>query len=113
MGWAVLSLTTELNAMTNKTRILHIISDTNTLSLEFRINAYVNIITFFMRILVVAWINIEFILYFVNEPCVFYGVYSIGILIVNIWNLTVIRTLFVKDILQRSQKSIEHNKKRM
>ena len=38
IGWAVLSLTTELNAVTNKTRILHIISDTNTLSLEYRIS---------------------------------------------------------------------------
>ena len=99
--------------MTNKTRILHIISDTNTLSLEYRINAYVNIVTFFMRILVVAWINIEFILHFVNEPCGFYGVYSISILFVNIWNLTVIKTLFVKDILPGNQKSIEHDKKRM
>ena len=104
IGFAVLTLVTELNAVTNKTRILHIISDTNTLSLEYRINAYVNIVTFFMRILVIFWMNNQSILYFVDEPCVFYGVCSIGILFVNMWNLTVFKTLFIRDILQKPKE---------
>ena len=104
IGFAVLTLVTELNAVTNKTRILHIISDTNTLSLEYKINAYVNIVTFFMRILVIFWMNNQSILYFVDEPCVFYGVCSIGILFVNMWNLTVFKTLFIRDILQKPKE---------
>ena len=41
IGFAVLTLVTELNAVTNKTRILHVISDTNTMSVEYRTNAII------------------------------------------------------------------------
>ena len=104
IGFAVLTLVTELNAVTNKTRILHIISDANTLSLEYKINSYVNILTFFMRILIIFWMNNQSILYFVDEPCIFFGVCSIGILFVNMWNLTVFKTLFIRDILQKPKE---------
>merc|ERR1712215_317892 len=57
IGFAVLSLVTEINAVFNKTRILHIIINTPRDSIEYIWNAYLNIFTFFIRILVIVWMN--------------------------------------------------------
>ena len=104
IGFAVLTLVTELNAVTNKTRILHIVTLTSTRSLQYRINAVVNIVTFFARILIIFWMNNQSLLYFVQEPSLFLAVCSAGILFVNMWNLTVFKTLFVRDILQKPKE---------
>ena len=105
IGFAVLTLVTELNAVTNKTRILHIISHTDNNSLEFIINSYVNILTFFIRILVIFWMNNQAFQYFSEEPCVFFACCSLGLLFVNMWNLSVFKTLVVKDVI-RKQKPV-------
>ena len=103
IGFAVLTLVTELNAVTNKTRILHIISDTDTMSVKYRTNAITNIFTFFIRILIIFWMNNQSFLYFMQEPTVFFGCCSLGLMFVNLWNLQVFKTLIVKDILVKSK----------
>merc|ERR1712227_340619 len=105
IGFAVLTLVTELNAVTNKTRILHVISDINTMSVEYRTNAITNIVTFFIRIMIIFWMNNQSFLYFIEEPSVFFGCCSIGLMFVNLWNLQVFKTLFVKDILMKPKTS--------
>merc|ERR1712183_318995 len=103
IGFAVLTLVTELNAVTNKTRILHIISHTDNNSLEFIINSYVNILTFFIRILVIFWMNNQAFQYFSEDPCVFFACCSLGLLFVNMWNLSVFKTLVVKDVIRKQK----------
>ena len=103
IGFAVLTLVTELNAVTNKTRILHIISQTDNNSLEFIINSYVNILTFFIRILVIFWMNNQAFQYFSEDPCVFFACCSLGLLFVNMWNLSVFKTLIVKDVIRKQK----------
>ena len=103
IGFAVLTLVTELNAVTNKTRILHIISQKDNNSLEFIINSYVNILTFFMRILVIFWMNNQAFQYFSEDPCVFFACCSLGLLFVNMWNLSVFKTLIVKDVIRKQK----------
>jgi len=101
IGFAVLTLVTELNAVTNKTRSLHVISNCDITSLKYKINAYINFVTFFIRILVIFWMNDESIHFFVQEPSLFGGCCTLSLLFVNMWNLTVFKTLFVRDILQK------------
>merc|ERR1712215_379422 len=64
IGFAVLSLVTEINAVFNKTRILHIITNTPKDSTEYILNAYFNIFTFFIRILIIVWMNNQCFLYY-------------------------------------------------
>ena len=101
LGFAVLTLITELNAVTNKTRILHIITDTSKLSLEYKINSYTNVFTFFIRILIIFWMNQQSFVYFMETPCIFFGCSAAGLLFVNMWNLIVFRTIIFKDILNK------------
>ena len=104
VGFAVLTLITELNAVTNKTRILHIIGQKDTGSLQFIINSYVNIFTFFIRILIIFWMNNQAFQYFSQDPCLFFACCSLGLLFVNMWNLLVFKTLVVKDIFRKKKK---------
>jgi len=57
IGFAVLSLVTEINAVFNKTRILHIITGIDSESETYKRNALVNVFTFFIRILIIGWMN--------------------------------------------------------
>lgn len=103
IGFAVLTLVTELNAVTNKTRILHIISQKDNDSLEYQVNSYVNIFTFFIRILIIFWMNNQAFQYFSEDPCIFFGCCSLGLLFVNMWNLSVFKTLVNKDIIRKKK----------
>merc|ERR1711936_695050 len=105
VGFAVLSLVTEVNAVFNKTRILHIITSTDHSSLKYKINALLNIFTFFIRILIIGWMNNQCFLYLDVLPLPFLLSCAAGILIVNIWNLSVFRTLVQKDILGKQKQS--------
>merc|ERR1712236_136799 len=102
IGFAVLSLVTEINAVFNKTRILHIITNTPKDSIEFIWNAYLNIFTFFIRILIIVWMNNQCFLYYGVLPLPFLLSCSAGLLIVNIWNLSVFRQLVQKDVFRKS-----------
>merc|ERR1711936_163536 len=105
VGFAVLSLVTEVNAVFNKTRILHILTSTDHSSLEYKINALLNIFTFFIRILIIGWMNNQRFLYLRVLPLPFLLSCAAGLLIVNIWNLSVFRTLVHKDILGKHKTS--------
>merc|ERR1719228_608805 len=99
IGFAVLSLVTEVNAVFNKTRILHLITGVDQGSLEFTRNAKLNIITFFIRILIIGWMNNQCFLYLGVLPLSFLIPCTLGLGIVNIWNLSVFKTLLQKDVL--------------
>ena len=103
LGFAVITLVTELNAVTNKTRILHIISQKDSDSWEYQLNAYVNICTFFIRILIIFWMNNQAFQYFSKDPCIFFGCCSVGLLFVNMWNLSVFKVLVDKDIIRNKK----------
>ena len=99
VGFAVLSLVTEVNAVFNKTRIIHIITGTAHDSVEYIRNAQLNIFTFFIRILIIGWMNNQCFLYLGVLPLPFLMSCGAGLFIVNIWNLSVFRTLIQKDII--------------
>merc|ERR1711936_899908 len=105
IGFAVLSLVTEINAVLNKTRILHIITNTPKDSIEYIWNAYLNIFTFFIRILIIVWMNNQCFLYYGVLPLPFLLSCSAGLLIVNIWNLSVFRQLVQKDVFRKVKSS--------
>jgi len=105
LGFAVLSLVTEVNAVFNKTRILHIITSTDPESLEYKRNAVVNIVTFFIRILIIGWMNNQCFLYIGVLPLSFLIPCTLGLGIVNIWNLSVFKTLIKKDIIGKQKSS--------
>ena len=98
IGFAVLSLVTELNAVFNKTRILHIINGIDKGSLEYRMIAILNILTFTIRILIIGWMNNKCFSYVNILPHSFLVPCIIGLSIVNVWNFSVFRTLMKKDI---------------
>merc|ERR1711970_1354489 len=105
IGFAVLSLVTEINAVFNKTRILHIITNTPKDSIEYIWNAYLNIFTFFIRILIIVWMNNQCFLYYGVLPLPFLLPCSAGLLIVNLWNLSVFRQLVQKDVFRKVKSS--------
>jgi len=105
VGFAVLSLVTEVNAVFNKTRILHIITSTDKNSLEYVRNALLNVFTFFIRVLIIGWMNNQCFLYLGVLPLPFLLSCGVGLLIINIWNLSVFRTLIQKDILGKHKAS--------
>ena len=105
IGFAVLSLVTELNAVFNKTRILHLITNTDQRSEEFTRNAKMNIITFFIRIIIIGWMNNQCFLYIGVLPLSFLIPCTLGLGIVNIWNLSVFKTLLLKDVLGHHKKN--------
>ena len=105
IGFAVLSLVTELNAVFNKTRILHIITETQQSSVEFSRNAKLNIVTFFIRILIIGWMNNQCFLYLGVLPLSFLIPCTVGLGIVNIWNLSVFKTLLQKDFFRKHKNN--------
>ena len=105
VGFAVLSLVTEVNAVFNKTRILHIITATDHGSMEYIRNAWINIFTFFIRILIIGWMNNQCFFYIGVLPLSFLIPCTVGLGIVNIWNLSVFKTLIQKDVLGKHKAS--------
>ena len=103
IGFAVLSLVTEVNAVFNKTRILHLITGTDQTSSEFTRNAKLNIFTFFIRILIIGWMNNQCFLYLGVLPLSFLIPCTVGLGIVNIWNLSVFKTLLKKDLFSKNK----------
>ena len=101
IGFAVLSLVTEINAVFNKTRILHIITGIASDSDTYKRNALVNVITFFIRILIIGWMNNQCFFYLDVLPLSFLAPCIVGLGIVNVWNLSVFKTLLKKDILSK------------
>ena len=99
VGFAVLSLVTEVNAVFNKTRILHLITAIDQGSMEYIRNARMNILTFFIRILIIGWMNNQCFFYLGILPLSFLLPCTLGLGIVNLWNLSVFKTLLQKDIL--------------
>merc|ERR1712215_670967 len=105
IGFAVLSLVTEINAVFNKTRILHIITNTPKDSIEYLNTAYLNIFTFFIRMLIIVWMNNQCFLYYGVLPLPFLLSCGVGLLIVNLWNMSVFRQLVQKDVFRKSKSS--------
>ena len=105
VGFAVLSLVTEINAVFNKTRIIHLITGRAHDSVEYIRNALLNIFTFFIRILIIGWMNNQCFLYMDVVPLPFLLSCGAGLLIVNIWNLSVFKTLIKKDIIGKHKAS--------
>jgi len=101
IGFAVLSLVTEINAVFNKTRILHIITGIASDSDTYKRNAVVNVVTFFIRILIIGWMNNQCFLYLDVLPLSFLAPCIVGLGIVNVWNFSVFKTLLKKDILSK------------
>ena len=98
VGFAVLSLVTEVNTIFNKTRILHLITGLARSSEEFQQNAQVNLATFLVRMAIVAWMNHQATLYYGLIPTPFLVTCGLGLFIVNIWNISVFRRLCAADL---------------
>ena len=105
IGFAVLCLVTEINAVFNKTRIIHHVTSTPKESFEFRINSILNVLTFFIRILIIGWINNQCFLYTDVLPVPFLLSCAAGVGVVNLWNLSVFKVLVTKDILRKMKSS--------
>ena len=101
LGFAVLSLLPELNAVFNKTRILHLITETPTSCYEYVINSHLNLATFFVRILIIGWMNNQCFLYYGSVPLPFLVCSTVGLSVVNLWNLSVFKQLIQKDLLRK------------
>ena len=104
-GFGMFCLVPELNAVFNKTRILHLLTDTDKNSIEFRINSIINIVTFFVRVLLTSYVQAHSFQHFVDTPNTFYLVTFLSLSFINFWNLSCFKTLVVKDLL-RKQKQV-------
>ena len=100
-GFAIVCLVSEINTVFNKTRILHLVCDTDKFSLEYRVNAIINVATFFLRVLIVAWLHGQSFQVFVQEPNVFFTTCFLSMSFINIWNMSCFKTLVIKDILRK------------
>jgi len=102
-GFAVIFLVPEINAVFNKTRILHLVADLDRNSLEYTINSYINVFTFFLRVLIVAWLHGQSFQLFVDKPDVLFTTCFICTSFVNFWNMTCFKTLVIKDVLRKKK----------
>jgi len=104
-GFAVIFLVPEINAVFNKTRILHLVADVDRNSLAYIINSYINVVTFFLRVLIVAWLHGQSFQLFIGNPNVLFTTCLLCTSFVNFWNMTCLKTLVMKDIM-RKKKSL-------
>ena len=102
-GFGLVFLVTEINAVFNKTRILHLVADVDRNSSEYIINSYINVITFFMRVLIVAWLHGQNFQLFVETPNFFFTTCFLCTTFINFWNMTCFKTLVIKDILRKKK----------
>ena len=105
VGFAVLSLVTEVNSVFNKTRIIHVVAGVDRASNKFQLNARINLATFAFRMVIVAWMNHQSFLYFDTLPLAFFLLCNLGLLFVNFWNISVFRQLVVADLLVKKTKA--------
>jgi len=103
VGFAVLSLVTEVNSVFNKTRIIHVVAGIDRASDEFQLNARINLATFAIRMAIVAWMNHQSFLYFGILPLAFLLPCNLGLLFVNFWNISVFRQLVVADLVKKAK----------
>lgn len=100
VGFAVLSLVTEINSVFNKTRILHLVSGLSRASEEFQWKARINLATFAIRMVIIAWMNQQSLLYFGRLPLAFLLPCNFGLFFVNFWNISVFKQLFISDLVK-------------
>ena len=105
VGFAVLSLVTEVNSVFNKTRIIHLVAGLSRGSARFQRNAKINLATFVVRMVIVAWMNIQSFLYFNILPLSFLLPCNVGLLFVNLWNVSVFKQLVFADLVSKTQPS--------
>ena len=103
VGFAVLSLVTEVNSVFNKTRIIHLVAGLPRRSIQFQRNAKINLATFVVRMLIVAWMNLQSFLYFQVLPLSFLLPCNLGLLFVNFWNVSVFKQLVFADLVAKTQ----------
>ena len=103
MGFGLWILVPEINAIFNKTRILHLIGDVDKLSAQYRINSYINVLTFFLRVVIVAWLHSESYQLFVAEPNALFTTCVVSLTFFNLWNMSCFKTIVQKDILRKSK----------
>ena len=101
VGFAVLSLVTEVNSVFNKTRIIHLVAGLPRRSLQFQRNAKINLVTFVVRMIIVAWMNLKSFLYFDTLPLSFLLPCNLGLLFVNFWNVSVFKQLVFADLVAK------------
>ena len=105
LGFAVLSLVTELNSVFNKTRILYLVSGLSKASKDFQWIAYLNVATFAIRMIIIGWMNKKSFSYTKILPKSFILPCILGITTVNFWNISVFRQLIVSDIVKFSNQA--------
>merc|ERR1711971_525704 len=103
VGFAVLSLVTEVNSVFNKTRIIHLVAGLPRRSVQFQRNAKINLATFVVRMLIVAWMNLQSFLYSQLLPLSFLLPCNLGLLFVNFWNVSVFKQLVFADLVAKTQ----------
>ena len=103
MGFALWILVPEINAVFNKTRILHLIGDVDKFSTSYKINSYINVFTFFLRVVIVAWLHSVSYQLFVSEPNALFTTCVISLTFFNLWNMSCFKTILQKDILRKSK----------
>ena len=106
IGFCILCLTTEINAVFNKTRILHLITQLDRESLTFRVNARINIVTYFLRVLIVFWMHGKSLQYFMENPNLFFCMCFITNTFLNLWNIQCLKTLIQKDLIRKTKINI-------
>ena len=87
------------NLHCNSTRFIHVLSNTDPESPVYKLNSYFNIITFFIRIVGIIWINLQLFYFFVSEPSMFGGCCNLSLLFITTWDFSVFKKLIVKDLL--------------
>ena len=103
MGFALWILVPEINAVFNKTRILHLIGDVDKLSTRYRINSYINVATFFLRVVIVAWLHSVSYQLYMSEPNALFTTCVVSLTFFNLWNMSCFKTIVQKDILRKSK----------
>ena len=100
-GFGMFCLVPELNAVFNKTRLLHLLEGVDKTSLQFRVNSGVNIATFLARVLITTYVQAHSFQHFLRTPNTFFLVTLLSISFINFWNMSCFKTLVVKDLLRK------------
>ena len=103
-GFAVLSLTTEVQMVFHKTRRIHIMAGLDRASKKFQLNARINLVTFATRVVILSWMNYQSVLYIGILPLAFLLTCNFGLLFVNFWSISIFNQLVVIDLLKKTKR---------
>ena len=103
VGFAVLSLVTEVSMVFKKTRTIHIVTGVDRASKKFQLNARINLATCAIKVVIITWMYYQSFLFFTILPLAFLLTCNLGLLFVNLWTISLFCQIVVADLVKKNK----------